>query len=58
MKNIKKGLICPRCGCRDLRPWKVINISHQSGFIRRYRVCRHCGHIIRTREFIDKKETK
>jgi len=37
----KGGIACPKCGCRDLR---VQDTDPLDGMIRRYRVCRHCGH--------------
>lgn len=42
---------CPDCGCQDFR---VTNSLHwEAGQKRRYRVCRHCGYKIRTREVLD-----
>jgi len=35
------GIACPNCGCRH---WRVSDTDPLSGKIRRYRVCRHCGH--------------
>ena len=49
------GVICPNCGCRhflgeDGRPWEVVKTELKFGFIRRRRVCRHCGRVVYTRE--------
>lgn len=41
------GIACPKCGCRD---WRVRNTQPTTDSIRRYRVCRHCGHTRRTVE--------
>jgi len=41
------GLVCPRCGCADLR---VLNTRHTMGRIVRYRLCRHCGRRVTTYE--------
>ncbi len=54
------GIVCPRCGCRDLRapdgrPWEITHTERKFGFIRRRRVCRYCGKVVITRE---KKETE
>ena len=35
------GIACPKCGCRH---WRVRDTDRLDGAIRRYRVCRHCGH--------------
>lgn len=43
------GICCPRCGCRDLR---VQNTRQSNGFIKRWRVCRHCDRRIVTQEKI------
>jgi len=56
----KPGIKCPRCGCADLRdppdrPWRVVKTLAMPGWIRRYRICRNCGKVIRTKEKIDKK---
>jgi len=51
-----RGLVCPRCGCADLRlpdgraPWMVQKTEKILGGVRRRRVCRHCGKVIYTRE--------
>mgnify|MGYP006977227912 CR=1 FL=1 len=45
------GLLCPRCGCRDLRATKTMHVK--SG-IRRYRKCRHCGRNVTTLELLPK----
>lgn len=44
------GLACPDCGCKDFRAANTVRIA---GGIRRYKVCRHCGRRIRTREKIE-----
>ena len=41
------GIVCPKCGCAD---WRVRNTQQTVGAIRRYRVCRNCGHIKTTSE--------
>ena len=46
----RRGLKCPRCGCRMFRTATTVPLAGQ---VRRYRVCRHCGRRIRTRETID-----
>ena len=43
----RRGLRCPVCGCRDFLTGHTIPLS---GVIRRYKTCRHCGKIIRTKE--------
>ncbi len=43
----EKGIACPKCGCRD---WRVRNTQPITEGIRRYRICRHCGHTRRTVE--------
>jgi transcriptional regulator NrdR family protein len=43
----KRGLICPKCGCADLR---VMYTRHRVGVVLRARDCRHCGRRIITRE--------
>jgi DNA-directed RNA polymerase subunit RPC12/RpoP len=35
------------------QPWKVIKTENFSGFIRRLRKCRYCGHVVRTKEKIE-----
>ena len=61
------GIRCPRCGCRDLLtpqgipvrmatpdpPWNVTKVERRLGYIRRRRVCRHCGTPVFTREMIE-----
>jgi len=52
------GIVCPRCGCADLREnpteaWFITHTRPQHGFIRRRRVCRHCGHPVFTRERVE-----
>jgi len=52
------GIKCPKCGCADFRddagrPWQTVKTVHVPGAIRRYKVCRHCGHRIRTKETIE-----
>lgn len=49
------GIICPKCGCRDLRapdgrPWEITHTERKFGFIRRRRVCRYCGKVVITHE--------
>ncbi len=46
-KESPKGVVCPRCGCADLR---VRNTRYAVGRIVRYRQCRHCGKRITTYE--------
>jgi transcriptional regulator NrdR family protein len=46
-KDSPRGVVCPRCGCADLR---VLNTRYQSGRIVRYRQCRHCGRRVTTYE--------
>lgn len=41
------GLVCPKCGCADLR---VLNTRQSLGQILRYRQCRHCGCRVATYE--------
>lgn len=43
----RRGLICPRCGCRHL---PVVYTRPKVGGILRVRQCRHCGKRISTRE--------
>jgi transcriptional regulator NrdR family protein len=42
-----RGVVCPRCGCADLR---VLNTRHSLGRIVRYRQCRHCSRRVTTYE--------
>ena len=54
-----KGLKCTRCGCADFRtedgrPFDTVTTILIPGAIRRYKICRHCGKRIRTRETIEK----
>lgn len=46
-KDRRVGLVCPRCGCADLR---VLNTRYTMGRIVRYRLCRHCGRRVTTYE--------
>lgn len=47
-KLAETGIACAKCGCRH---WTVAKtVPHSTGVIRRYRVCRHCGHRRRTVE--------
>jgi rubredoxin len=39
--NGKLGIVCPRCGGRH---WRVRDTDPLNGKIRRYRICRGCGH--------------
>lgn len=41
------GIVCPKCHCRH---WQVRNTRQRNGEVRRYRECRHCGHVLRTTE--------
>ena len=41
------GLLCKRCGCRDLR---VSETRKGPGYIVRWRKCRHCGHTFKSFE--------
>jgi len=54
-----KGIVCPKCGCADFRdgqgrPWRTAKTMNIPGGIRRYKICRHCGHRIRTHEQINR----
>jgi len=52
----ERGLVCDRCGCRDLR---VYYTDSRSKFkIIRYRKCRHCGALYVSEERIRKKNYK
>lgn len=51
-ERTEEGLVCPECGCRDLRVSNTVPIWGQR--IRRYRYCRHCGHRVVTTEKIIK----
>lgn len=42
------GIVCPRCGCADLRAYCTRRLRKNR--IRRYRTCRHCGKRITTIE--------
>jgi DNA-directed RNA polymerase subunit RPC12/RpoP len=42
------GVRCQHCGCRDLRVQTTEPLPN--GCIRRYRVCRACGHHVTTVE--------
>jgi len=46
-KDRAVGIVCPRCGCADLR---VLNTRHAMGRIIRYRLCRHCERRVVTYE--------
>lgn len=46
--NSADGIQCPKCGCRHL--WKVRDTDVVEEGVRRYRVCRHCGYVVRTVE--------
>jgi rubredoxin len=39
--NGTAGIVCPKCGCRH---WRVRDTDPLNGKIRRYRICRGCGH--------------
>jgi len=45
----KTGLVCPECGCRDLRAYYT---RAKRDHILRKRICRHCGREVLTRERI------
>lgn len=60
------GIPCPNCGCRDWRTgsavppdaipsgaWDVTKTEQRRGYIRRRRVCRHCRHVVYTREQVE-----
>lgn len=42
------GIKCPKCHCRHL--WSVRDTDNVADAVRRYRVCRNCGCVVRTRE--------
>lgn len=48
--EVKKptGIKCPRCHCYHM--WSVRDTDVINGAVRRYRVCRNCGQIVRTME--------
>jgi len=46
-EDCRSGVVCPRCGCADLR---VRNTRYSMGRIVRYRECRHCGRRLTTYE--------
>lgn len=47
-KPAEPGIQCPKCGCRH---FEVRNtVPKRNGTIVRYRVCRHCGKVVTTRE--------
>lgn len=55
----RKGLICPNCGCEDFRdemgrPWDCVKTRPIFGAIRRRKICRYCGTVVRTKETIEK----
>jgi hypothetical protein len=43
-----EGIVCPKCGCPDLRVWSTRKAW--GGKIRRVRICDHCGQRITTTE--------
>lgn len=43
------GVACPRCGCKHLKG-RDMKRSKSANF--RYRYCRHCGQLVRTKEVI------
>jgi transcriptional regulator NrdR family protein len=45
-----KGLSCQTCGCRDFETTNTVRLPNG---IRRYKVCRHCGRGVTTRETIE-----
>ena len=55
------GLVCPGCGCRDIRDaitrgFVQTHTYKQPGWIKRRKVCRNCGRVIVTRESIIKSK--
>lgn len=57
--NKKVGLKCPICGCNDFRtedgrPFDTVKTVNIPGAIRRYKICRHCGKRVRTKETLEK----
>ncbi|MBE3070799.1 MAG: hypothetical protein IMZ66_11250 [Planctomycetes bacterium] len=55
------GIVCPECGCADLRsedgrPWEISKTERMFGFIRRRRICRHCGTVVHTRETVEPRK--
>ena len=44
----KRGLECPKCGCKDLRV--VYRRAKPGGRVLRRRECRHCGRRMSTYE--------
>ena len=54
-----RGLKCPRCGCSDFRaedgrPFDCVKTVNIPGAIRRYKICRHCGKRVRTKETLER----
>jgi hypothetical protein len=45
-----KGLSCLGCGCRDFETTHTVRLPNG---VRRYKVCRHCGRGVSTREMIE-----
>jgi len=48
-----RGILCPACGCADIRTTHTIR---HPGSVKRYRQCRYCGRKMITREKLEKKE--
>ena len=46
--SLPRGLICPRCGCRQF--YTTHTEPMRNGVIRRRKTCRHCGRRIVTYE--------
>jgi hypothetical protein len=44
---MKTGIRCPACGCCDLRTTHTLR---RPGWVKRRKVCRHCGRVVVTRE--------
>ena len=57
-KKKQRGLRCPNCGCADFRdemgrPWDTVKTVNIPGAVRRYKICRYCGKMVRTKEKIE-----
>ena len=44
----RRGIVCPQCGCRDLRTTNTEPL--RGGRVRRRKTCRHCGRKVVTYE--------
>ena len=42
------GLVCQQCGCRHFRTYNTF--QSPNGYVRRRKICRHCGTFISTVE--------